>query len=103
MLPLMLAQAAHTAPQSTLVWIAIAAGVVLVLWHSGGGQAPAPQSAPRGSGLLDLPFTPAEKLEPAVDAFRSLKSIDKHLDAKGLGAEAQAHIDALAALINRKA
>lgn len=103
MLPLMLAQAAHSAPQSTLVWLAIAAGVVLVLWHSGGDRTPVPQSTSRGNGILDLPFTPAEKLEPAVDAFRSLKSVDKHLDAKGLGAEAQAHIDALAALINRKA
>lgn len=86
-----------TLPGNWLLW---GAGLVAAyLLFAGGGtseQAIAQAAAPV------LPFDPPAKLDPTVRAFEQLHNVRTYLDGKGLAGDALAHVDALAALINRR-
>lgn len=86
--------AAITLPSSPLIWVGLAIGAYLLL----AGGSPAPAASP----TLKLPFDPPQKLAPTTEALDHLHRVADHLESKGLAAESIAHVDALAALLNRR-
>jgi len=93
----MMLLAAITLPGSLWMWVAGAVGAYL-LFAGGGSDGSAANSAP----TLKLPFDPPQKLAPTTEALDHLHRVADHLEAKGLAAESIAHVDALAALLNRR-
>jgi hypothetical protein len=78
-------------------WLIIGAGGML-LFGGGASDGAAASSTP----TLKLPFDPPQKLAPTTEALDHLHRVADHLEAKGLAAESIAHVDALAALLNRR-
>jgi hypothetical protein len=78
-------------------WLIIGAGGMLLF--SGGGSDGAAQAV---APSLKLPFDPPQKLAPTTEALDHLHRVADHLEAKGLAGDSLPHIDALAALLNRR-
>lgn len=77
-------------------WLIIGAGGMLLF--GGGGPIPEVNSI----HTLKLPYDPPQKLAPTTEALDHLHRVADHLEAKGLAAESITHVDALAALLNRR-
>lgn len=85
-------------PSNLLFWGGCALVAYLLFWNGSQSDSPRDASAP----TLKLPFDPPQRLAPTTEALDHLHRVADHLEAKGLAAESIPHVDALAALLNRR-
>lgn len=86
-------------PTNPLFWLGVA-GLLYLVFAPWGESNATLASAIAPAELL--PFEPPAKLQPKTKAIDQLHAVGDYLDSQGRTAEAAAHLEALAVLINRR-